>query len=187
MSSAGMQATDIEESLKLSLVDFFRRKPNIERVLPIINRTSNISLRILEYFAVNYSRLCPVSCVVNGQTVDVYESYRKQLKTVSKSVFDPFRRGEKFQMCFDNAEVITTTWGQLCFFRWLLQYGILDYIEANLAEIQAAMKQFLAKEPDPQRSAAYPNKRSKRRDVQYTAMRTDSATDGQVRYTVTFD
>lgn len=177
--------SEIDSDLQQNILGFFSTRHNIERILPIINRTHHISLRILEYFVVTFARINPVVFRYNDMVIDVYESYRKQLKMVSKNVFDPFRRGEKFHLQLDNGDIVVTTWGQLCFFKWILQYGILDYIEEHFDRIQIAMKHHLSAKENP--AASVVEKMAKqRKDFVYTAVRCKSA-DGQVKYTVTFE
>ena len=74
----GTSSTDV---LKTSLLKFFEEKENIDKFLPIINRTSPISLRLLDYFCVNYSRSTQVVYMIADKYFDVYSSYKNQLKT----------------------------------------------------------------------------------------------------------
>ena len=200
---------DINESLKHSLSEYFSCGEAFDRIFPVITRTSEVSLRLLEYFVVNHCRLHLVRFPFHGQSVDVYASYRKQLKLVSKNVFDPFRRGEKF-VVRHGSDAMTTTWAQLSFFRWVLENGVLEYIENHLADLQGSMKQFLGKSPVPSpplgstgrnnlqasptplaqrtRRVLLPPVPAKARvATYYTALRTDTPSDSVVKYTVTFD
>ncbi len=131
------------DHLKGSLIKFFTKKENVERLLPIVKRTSQVSLRLLDYFCVNYARSSQCSYPVNGDrgpaTFNVYASYKYQLKQYSKKLFDPFRRNDKFTMRYGK-EHIDTTLGQLCFFQWCLQHNVLDYVEQHLSAISDDMK-----------------------------------------------
>ena len=44
------------ELLMSSLEVFFRKTENINKILPIINGTSKISLRVIDWFVTNYSK-----------------------------------------------------------------------------------------------------------------------------------
>lgn len=137
-------ATDI---LKTSLLKFFENKENIDRFLPIINRTSPLSLRLLDYFCVNYSRSKQVVYMIMDKYFDVHSSYKNQLKTFSKKRFDPFRRNTRLTFRYEN-ERFDTTIGQLCFFKWCLTHKVLDYVEQNIAAISEDMKKNTGKSAD---------------------------------------
>ena len=55
----------------------------------------------------------------------------------------PFRRRDRIVFCYDddakNHCSIETTVGQLNFFRWMLENGILDYVRAHANEIDSDM------------------------------------------------
>lgn len=126
--------------LKTSLLKFFEHKEHIDRLLPIINRTSPVSLRLLDYFCVNYSRSTQVVyMIMDDKYFDVYSSYRNQLKTFSKKRFDPFRRNVRITFRYEN-QPFDTTIGQMCFFKWCLTHNVLDYVEKNIAVISDDMK-----------------------------------------------
>lgn len=129
--SSAANTTDI---LKASLLKFFENKDNIGRFLPIINRTSPVSLRILDYFCVNFSRSTQVVyMIMDDKYFDVHSSYKNQLKTFSKKRFDPFRRNGRLTFRYDT-ERFDTTIGQLCFFKWCLTHNVLDYVEKNILQ-----------------------------------------------------
>ena len=60
--------------------------------------------------------------------INVYNSYKSQLKAYSKKRFDPFCRRERIKFINHNNDEIITTAGQLNFFRWVIENNILDYI-----------------------------------------------------------
>ena len=140
------------ELLESSLLDFYSRRENAEKILPIIKRTSPVSLRLLDFFVVSFSRYNNVVYRVDDKFVDVYNSYKAQLKTFSKKNFDPFRRSGKVpgvKRAWNLAnEKHETTLGQLCFLKWVIGLGIIEYVEANLTRISQAMKEHLARIPE---------------------------------------
>lgn len=69
----------------------------------------------------------------------VYLSYRDELRTYSKQQFDPFRRNEHIVFRYGSGGEIETTVGQLNFFRWAIENGIIDYISQHKADIENAM------------------------------------------------
>lgn len=132
---------DGTDFLKAQLIEFFSIKENLDRILPIINRTSPVSLRVLNHFVVYYSRHNPTKYILNGNWFDVQESYQDRLEKFSKKSFDPFRRNRNSRFFYTfGKERLETTVGQLCFFRWCIQCQILEYVEKNLGMISEDMR-----------------------------------------------
>lgn len=115
-------------------------------VVPIIERTSEISLRTLEYFVITFCKKYRVSYRVNDrQLIFYYPDYKANLTSFPKKLFDPFRRTEEeetiqFPYGADN-KVVQTTVGQLNFFKWALQFRVIEYVQQHLNEIQNDMKE----------------------------------------------
>ena len=134
-----------QNSLLLTkLLEFYEKDDNMEKILPIINGESIISLRLIDWFATNYSK--KHYTVYNLKTVTgeekrfkVYIDYKLKLKAYSKRRFDPFCRWERITIPYEKDTHIQTTIGQLNFFRWALENKILNYIEQNLIQINNDM------------------------------------------------
>ena len=62
-----------------------------------------------------------------------------KLKAYSKKRFDPFCRWDRITIPYSDNTSIQTTLGQLNFFRWALEYRILDFIEKNVIDIENDM------------------------------------------------
>ena len=144
------------ELLMSSLEIFFRKTENIDKILPIINGTSKISLRVIDWFVTNYSKKNNTSYFINSLTgkilknIDnynpdyckqflVYIDYKLQLKGYQKKQFDPFCRRSRINFYYQENKFFVTTVGQLNFFRWVITNRILDYITENLKEIETDM------------------------------------------------
>ena len=134
-----------QNSLLLNkLLEFYNRDGNMEKILPIINGESIVSLRLIDWFATNYSKknytVYPLK-MKNGdeKRFKVYIDYKLKLKAYSKKRFDPFCRWDRITIPYKNDTYIQTTIGQLNFFRWALENKILDYIEKNLKHINNDM------------------------------------------------
>ena len=143
--SNAVQSSTSAELLKSSLVEFYRYPTHLERILPIINRATNqkISLRLLDHFVVNYAAMHQISYALGDKIFEVHKSYDAQLGKYHKTLFDPFRRGgssSRIILCTSDREQIETTLGQLCFFRWCLQNGIIEYVEKHVNAITEHMK-----------------------------------------------
>ena len=111
--------------------------------MPIIEGKSDISLRLIDWFITNYSKKhnTIITRVINGNVVhlNIFLSYRSQLKSYSKTYFDPFRRRDRVRFFYEADKSIDTTIGQLNMFRWILANDVLDYIAAYKADIEDDM------------------------------------------------
>lgn len=134
---------DSKDLLMVSLAKYYSSKQLVQKIIPIIEGKSEISLRLIDWFVTNFSKKNStiVTRNVDNNVVhfNVFQSYRSQLKAYSKHQFDPFRRRERIKFFFDKESYIETTIGQLNFFRWILQNGILDYIAENILSIEQDM------------------------------------------------
>jgi hypothetical protein len=137
------KVSDSKNLLMMSLSKFYNVKTNINKVLPLIEQRSDISLRLVDWFVTNYAKKnnTVITKQLNGNIIhfNVYLSYRNQLKAYSKEKFDPFRRNEHILFYYDGNNYIETTHGQLNFFRWVIQNDILDYIRENVEIIEKDM------------------------------------------------
>ena len=127
-----------------SLTKFFRIADNINKILPIVQGKSPISLRILDWFVTNFCKKRNV--ILNLQTEQgeprrfmIYFDYKSQLKAYSKKQFDPFCRRERIRFVYQRGQELITTVGQLNFFRWLITNHIIDYIEEYIEGIEEDM------------------------------------------------
>jgi hypothetical protein len=132
-----------QDLLMSSLTLFFRNKVNLEKIMPIINGKSNISLRILDWFVTNYAKKNNVAYDIATEDIVkkfiVHISYKSQLKAYSKKLFDPFCRRERIIFIDHTDNEIITTAGQLNFFRWVIENNILEHISENIDDIETDM------------------------------------------------
>ena len=75
--------------------------------------------------------------------MNVFHSYKSQLKAYSKKRFDPFCRRDRLLFVIDDEVSVETTIGQLNFFKWAISNLILDYIEQNKQIIESDMNSCL--------------------------------------------
>lgn len=141
-----------QDLLMKSLTDFFTSNNHIDYMLPIVNGNSNISLRIIDWFVTNYSKKNNISYYISHNIKDtngnerivpkqfiVYLNYKSQLKAYSKKQFDPFCRRERISFYYDKDNELITTVGQLNFFRWAIENGVINYINQHLEEVESDM------------------------------------------------
>ena len=130
-----------QNSLLLNnLLEFYKKDNNLDIMLSIINGESQISLRIVDWFATNYSKqYYVVYSTLNDPRFKVYNDYKLKLRAYSKKRFDPFCRWERITIPYKNNSCIQTTIGQLNFFKWALENNVIDYIKNNYNEIELDM------------------------------------------------
>ena len=122
------------------LMQFYHKDNNFEQMLEIINGQSKISLRIVDWFATNYSKKYYTVYSIPGESrFKVYNDYKLKLKAYSKKRFDPFCRWERITIPFKNDTFIQTTIGQLNFFKWALENDVITYITENYKAIDVDM------------------------------------------------
>lgn len=142
------RVTNKQDLLMSTLTLFYQNPDNLHKILPIVQGKTRISLRLIDWFVTNYSKKENVMFPVEKSTFNgekkvsqfiVHTNYKSQLKAYSKRHFDPFCRGDNIRFCYDDHKSILTTVGQLNFFRWIIDNGILEYMENNLTDIERDM------------------------------------------------
>ena len=129
-----------KDVLMLSLSRFFNNDLHIRQLVTITSGGSNLSLRMIDWFITSYSKKNNVIATKGDKRINVYHSYTSQLRTFSKHQFDPFRRHQRIVFHYDNDQsCIETTVGQLNFFRWAIETGVLDYILSNRVDLERSM------------------------------------------------
>jgi len=132
--------TTQNDLLMTNLMKFYEEDNNLDKMLKIINGESPISLRIIDWFATNYAKkFFTVYEVGANRRFKVYVDYKLKLKAYSKRRFDPFCRWDRITIPYGNGTFIQTTIGQLNFFKWALENGVVAYIENNYATIEDDM------------------------------------------------
>lgn len=150
--------------LMIPITKFFTVKEHITQFLDIIEGRTKISLRLIDWFVTNYSKKNNTFYNINhyntpvvknktkkkissnfDQYFNVFNNYKCQLKAYSKLHFDPFCRRTRISFYYQKDKSILTTVGQLNFFKWAIENGIIDYIKNNLDEIDADMNKNIRK------------------------------------------
>lgn len=132
--------TTQNDLMMTNLMKFYNEDNNLETMLKIINGESPISLRIIDWFATNYAKkFFTVYEVGVNRRFKVYTDYKLKLKAYSKRRFDPFCRWDRITIPYVNGTFIQTTIGQLNFFKWALENGVVAYIGGHYAAIEDDM------------------------------------------------
>ena len=142
--------------LILPILKFFNQKKNLNKLIPILDGTSPISLRLIDWFVTNYCKKFNtmfnlkhyenLEKGINSKVPDnfdnyfiVHSNYKGQLKTCNKKNFDPFCRRNRIQFYYEPKMYFETTVGQLNFFKWAIENYIVDYIADNIKDIEKDM------------------------------------------------
>jgi hypothetical protein len=170
-----MQQIQTQEQWVLYRLERFYSNPqNLEKVKSILEQTSTLSLRLIDWFVTNYAKKYNVAYVTKNQKhVIVYLSYKSHLKAYSKKMFDPFCRWKRIRF-----HEMDTTVGQLNFFEWAISDDVLEYLEKHRDEVHADMEARLheGKEDNPKK---------KRHELSRSA--TKSLARHNINIKVTFD
>lgn len=122
------------------LLAFYNTDGNLEKILSIINGESTISLRIVDWFATNYSKQYCVTYKTDAcDRFKVYVDYKLKLRSYSKKRFDPFCRWDRISIPYKDDTHIQTTIGQLNFFKWALENDVIKYIQDHYEDIENDM------------------------------------------------
>lgn len=148
-----------EERLLKSLKEYYKKKPNsVIIVYNIVTQKTAVSLRLLDWLVTNYAKSNNTKYEINGNIINVYKSYKGELDAYSKRKFDPFCRRERIfynnvthehikisptdkkYKQYNNLDCgFITTVGQLNFFRWAIENGIIKFALDNLDELEKHM------------------------------------------------
>lgn len=161
-----MTTTEIstQEQWVLHRLESFYTADRLEKVQKILSGELNISLRILDWFVTNYSKSNNVSYVsAEGRHVIVYLAYKSRLKAYSKKMFDPFCRCSRIDF-----HGISTTVGQLNFFAWILEDGVLDYLLEHRDLVYSDMETRMT---TTEKKPATEHTRKKRHELSHSATR----------------
>jgi len=182
--------THKQDLLINALNDFYNNNTNIKKLVSVIEN-KEISLRIIDWFVTNFSKKQNIIYDINtlentsesNNLFNVYINYKLQLKGYSKRQFDPFCRRERINYIYDqiNNKSITTTVGQLNFFRWAISNKVLDYIQNNINVIEDDMNTLFKNTYGKKNQ----NIRKKRHEISVSA--TKSLSKQNIKIIVSFD
>lgn len=164
-----------QELIIQSLQRFYSVRNDLAEIVDLLKGTSEVSLRLIDWFVTNYSKTHSTSYILNAQEFVVYMNYKNQLKAYSKKLFDPFCRRERISFQIPGHEAFLTTVGKLNFFRWALEKGILNYIKTHQTDIEKEMNAAM-KEQSKARSTSSSSTPGSTRDSQQSAVSYTSVT-----------
>lgn len=128
-----------QELIIKSLQTFYTGRKDLNEIMELLQGTSIISLRLIDWFVTNYAKRHSIGYVLGGQEFMVYMSYKSQLKAYSKKLFDPFCRRERIMFSLPGTEQFITTVGKLNFFRWAIEKQVIEYLKKHRETVEAEM------------------------------------------------
>jgi hypothetical protein len=128
-----------QELIVMSLQTFYAQRKDIKEIMELLQGTSIISLRLIDWFVTNYAKRHNIGYVIGGQEFMVYMSYKSQLKAYSKKLFDPFCRRERIMFSLPGIDQFITTVGKLNFFRWAIEKNVIEYLKVHRETVETEM------------------------------------------------
>jgi hypothetical protein len=128
-----------QELIVMSLQTFYAARKDLPEIMELLQGTSIISLRLIDWFVTNYAKRHNIGYVMGGQEFMVYMSYKSQLKAYSKKLFDPFCRRERIMFSLPGTDQFITTVGKLNFFRWAIEKNVIEYLKTNRVTVETEM------------------------------------------------
>lgn len=168
-----------------TLISFYKKDENIDKMLSIINGQSMISLRLVDWFVTNYAKKYFVIYALGDSRFKVYDDYKLKLRAYSKKRFDPFCRWDRITIPYKENSMIQTTIGQLNFFKWALENKIIDYITQNYETIEEDMNTRNSSSKKNKAEGIHNKTRKKREELSISA--TKSIKKEQVEIVVEFN
>ena len=145
-AGAGSSIESKQTLLMHRLHDFFRDPAMFAQLVPLLEQSTKISLRLLDWVVTNYSKKNNLYLTVERdgthEVINLFLDYKAHLKSFSKRSFDPFCRRERVIVTFPvDAEKrrFLTTPAQLNFYKWTIQTGVLNFCEENLEMLEKDM------------------------------------------------
>ena len=124
-----------------SLKNYYDTEVVESLLLPMINQTTPVSLRALDWLVTNYSKKHNVTCrSLKDVMFNIHHGYKTALNINKRRNFDPFRRRMRLKVHYKGGTAESTV-GQLNFLQWAQEYGVLKYLTDNLDCIDQEMNE----------------------------------------------
>lgn len=200
MSAPGVPVYTTQQQVLLGKLKEYFSKDNfaaMDVILPIINGEDTISLRLVDWFVTNYAKKAWTTYKnKSGRRFVVHVEYKLRLNSYKKKRFDPFCRWERTEMPYKNGQSVSTTLGQLNFFKWAIDNKVIDFIRENQETIERDMNsrnstaRAKPKRGDANSSdngSAAPDKSTRRRRQELTTSPIRSLCRQETPITITFN
>ena len=123
-------------------------------LVPLINQTANVSLRVLDWCCVNYAKKHHLAIGMEQNKTKsnlyIHDAYKCVLRARRRRLFDPFQR--KSRIFFTHkGDPMQTTVAQLAFLVWSRDTGVYKYTITHAHKIEADMRKTLKENRKKQR------------------------------------
>lgn len=111
--------------MSIELCEYFNNLPKnqLDKMLEILNGESRITLRLLDFIMYHVG-------ILDDEHREIQLNYKKELGFFGRSLFDPFKRINKFNWRVYGYDIeIETSIGQLNFFKWCFDNEIINYVD----------------------------------------------------------
>jgi len=111
----------------------------------------NIRPRLIDYFVTRHCRDNNITLIRHNQVINIYYSYKQQLKSFHKKLFNLFSSAHQVTLQFANGTEYTHSVCYWNFIRWLIADGVVQYMMTiyNDMEKQYAARRRIAERPVP--------------------------------------
>eukprot|EP00741_Cyanophora_paradoxa_P001578 tig00000492_g1529.t1 len=129
----------VGELLLQSLELFYDKEAHRAVLENILVKREGPSLRLFDWLCTNYAKKHDlIISDPSGRPLKLHNEYKRVLKSYSKRNFDPFCR--RFPYHIRKGDLcLRTSIGQMNFFRWAIQCGVVAYARENLEAIEGDM------------------------------------------------
>jgi hypothetical protein len=104
-----------------------------------------ISLSIIEHYVLKYAKQFSTYVVINKKRYYIHERYSMMMSKFNKKLFDVFCRSPKIPFYYDDTDktkYVYTSIAQLHFFKFAIEYKIIDSIRNNIDKITLHFKAY---------------------------------------------
>jgi hypothetical protein len=149
-----MKPISADQVLMKTLEKFYENDDYFNKMYKYVvkPRESKVSLRVLEWFVINYAKKNNIGYQFikedgSKDYIIVFSNYQNYLKGYKKVRLDPFcrkqRKGQQdCSITFYHGDIeIETTIGQLSFFKWAIENKVLEYVEEHSELIEKDMNE----------------------------------------------
>jgi hypothetical protein len=134
--------TPRQRTILSSLASYYSTEVQQKLLAPMLSQTTGTSLRALDWLVTNFSKRHNVVCRdTRGRLFNIHQGYKVALSVNKRRHFDPFRRRTRVRVQSDRGEVLESTVGQLNFLHWASERGVLGYLDAHTAVVEAEMNE----------------------------------------------
>ena len=134
-----MANNELKNRLLTKVTNYFT-PINFMLISPILLCEDTISMSTINYVVTNYAQEFSSYIRHDDETIYIHRSYKNKLLRYKKTLFDPFCRTTKFPFYYEENKYIITTVGQLNFYMWALEIGLIEFIRNNYNNIIFNMK-----------------------------------------------